>query len=731
MRKKFGTLAYQLILAVMMILCAFIAAGTVKNAQDELFAEVLSPSLRLIFPLLLAGLICVFLVLLYRRLNRLDRRQLIVASVAMFAIMTGIFLIIFCHFHVTPFTDALNVQDTALYFAKTGKVPLTPSALHGNYFGKYANNYFLVVVLRCYFKLCLLLGIQDMYGPLIFLSFAALMTSVVFMYLTGVLLGGLQRGVKLLALCVMNPLYYLLVLWVYTNVLSIPFMMACVYFSLRVYKAKNARTRGLFCVLTAIAAIFGYYIRPVSVIPIIAVFACAFLWGLRDKKNMIRVLKCALVCAATAIVLFKAVGSLNELHFSAVADQNFPITHWLMMASHGSGKRTDADVRYTMQYDSVEERSKADLAKTIENYSQYSVPELISFFHQKMLAVWTSGDGGDLLRKVSQDTKMSGLYSWLVGSQSDLFRTYAYAFRIVTLFLMMLAIWEHLGRMEVDPARFLFLLSLFGGILFYCFWEVKSTYSLPFVYVMLLVAVHGADALADATPAVRKKLRGKRIQASAVSLLFILGICVLIYNDIVHSNVILQDWTLNSRRGASMNDLCPDAKELELTQEFFASKPFNTIVLAGNADEAAVEAGDCAQLTIKNESGQTVFERNIEARELMESSYLTIKTGEIVPDGKEKFVIGLTKSDQCRGRMYFRCRSNRYLDMYDGVLTANGEEHKSDLFLQIYNEYEGAWCSVKTARILTGVLVLGILLLYLWIYLDARGDTKDVETAAN
>ncbi len=721
MGKKCGNTAYRILLAVMTLLCIFIGAGAVIYAQDRVFTQVLSSSLRLFFPLLLAVAICVFLVLLYRVLDRLGQRQLIAVSVIMLCVMLGIFLIIFMNFRVVPTTDALNVQDTALFLAKTGKVPITLHSPHGEYFARYANNYFLVVILRCYFKLCLILGIQDMYWPLILLSFAALMTSVVFMYLTGVLLGGVRRGAKILALCVLNPLYYLLVLWVYTNVLSIPFTIAGIYFSLRVYRAKSAHSRGVFCVLTAIVAVFGYYIRATSMIPIVAVAICAFLWGLRGKKRrMLRVLKCAVLCAVVSLVLFHAVAKVNDWHFSEVSDGRFPITHWIMMASHGNGKHNIKDVNYTMQFETVQEKSAAALRKTIENYKSMTATGLASFMYEKLLTTWSFGDGGDLLSKVSQDNKMTELYSWLIGSQSDLFREYCYAFRIATIFLILVAIWNLSGKKEIDSAQFVFLLSLFGGILFYCFWEVKATYSLPFVYIMLLIAAQGADALVQSVPDMQDRLRGKGCYAALTSFMCAMGICVWFYNGIVNSNVTLQDWTLNGKMETSIGTIFPDGKELELAQEIYASKPFNHITLAGKVDKAAIKAGDSAQLTICDASGQTVFERTIEAKELEGKGYLTIETGKITPRGRERFVINITKSDDCQGEMYFRCRTNKYLDIYDGVLTVNGERHRSDLFLQVYNEYEGPWCSVKIARVLFVAMVFAILLLYFWMYMDIK-----------
>ncbi len=725
MGRKFGMLVYRLILALVMLICIFIGFGCAWHAQDKVFTGVLSLSLRLLFPLMLAGLICLFVVLLYRAMDRFSRRQLIAASVVMFAVMALVFLVLFLNFKVTPAGDAMHVQDVALYFAKTGKVPLTKTAPHAGYFARFANNYFLVVVLRCYYKLCLLLGIQDMYVPTFLLGFAAIMVSAVFLYLTGVLLGGLRKGTRLLTLCVMNPLYYLLALWVYTNGLSIPFVTASVYFSLRVYKAKSVCSRRIFCVLTAVVTVLGYYVRPTSVIPVIAVAACAFLWGLRKRENMIRVLRCAVLCIVTAAILFKAISVVNDWHFSAVSDGNFPPTHWLMMASHGTGRHNDRDVNFTLQFETIEEKTKATIEKTIENYREQTAAGLITFIGQKMLEVWGRGDGGDLLANIKSDTKMTKLYDWLVGSRADLFQAYGYAFRMATLFLMVIALWNLLRKKEIDPAQFVFVLSLFGGILFYCFWEIKTKYSLPFVCLMLAVASHGAEVLAAPTTVRQRRMhRAARPAAAAVSLVCALGICALAYHDVVRSNVTLRDWSLNEKKNSSMSAILPDAKEIELTQEVYISKPFDQIVISGNADDTAVQAGDSALMTIRDGSGRIVFERTIGAQELMENNYLKIATGEIIPNGREKFVIGITKSDDCRGKLFFRCRANRYLDLYDGVLTVNGETHRSDLFLQIYREYEGAWCSVKTARILFGALALGILLLYLWMYLDARREKE-------
>lgn len=717
MGKKLGNAAYRILLTVMLILCVFIGTGAVRYAQSEVFGNVLSPSVNLLFLLLLASMICVFIVLLYRALDRLSRGQLIGTSVILLAVMSLIFLIVLCNFELTPSSDSLHIQDTALYFARTGEVPLSDTAFNSGYFSRYANNYFLVVVLRYYFKLCLLMGIQDMYWPLIILSFTAIMTAVVFMYLTGVLLGGIRKGTKILALCVMNPLYYLIVLWVYTNSMSIPFMVAGIYFSLCVYKAGSACRRRVFCVLTAIVAAVGYYVRPVSVFPIIAAAICAFLWGLRSRKNMIRVLKCAVICAVVALILVKGISMLNDMHFSTVSEGNFPPTHWIMMASHKSGYYVKEDVSFTAKFDSYEEKLKATTQKLIENYRKKTLTGLFSFLCDKMLIVWSKGDEWV---SVSQDKKMTPMYSYLVGSQSDLFQAYCYAFRIVTVFLILISIWKLLGKKEIDPAQFIFILALFGGILFYWFWEIKPKYSMPFVYVMLLIAENGAETLAQSSRSMREGLRRRGKTVAAASLVCALGICVLTYNDIVNSDVVHKDWSWRGQKQSTMQNILPNEKKVELTQEIYISKPFNRIVVAGNADKKAVEAGETARFTLLNGDGQVVYEQVIQAQEFAKKGYPVIKTGRIVPNGREKFTVCLSKDSQSDGKFYFRCKDNQYIDLYEGVLTVNGGQQRNDLFLQVYNEYNGPWCSVKIARILFVALVFAVLLLHFWMYMDIK-----------
>ncbi len=312
-----------------------------------------------------------------------------------------------------------------------------------------------------------------MYGPLLLLTILGIMTAVLFMYLIGVRIGGIRTGAKILALCVLNPIYYVLVLWVYTNVISIPFMMAVIYFGVCMYQEKRRGYWIFACVLEGISSAVGYFIRPTAVIPLIAFVICAVLWAVKCKENVRRLVKYSIVCVIMAALVFSGISKLNDRFFSSVTDENFPVTHWLMMGSHGEGMHNYPDVNYTKSFETKKEKTHATVKKLISHYKEHGQAELVSFFYDKLVFSWSFGDGIEIIPKVSQDLKQTKLHSWIMGNRMDLFRLYCYAFRIANMILILIALWDLLKMKGIDAYQFVFVLSLFGGMLFYCLWRLR------------------------------------------------------------------------------------------------------------------------------------------------------------------------------------------------------------------------------------------------------------------
>ena len=716
MKKRFDLFAYRIILAVTFFLSILICAGAVAYAQENLFVDLFSSSIRLILPILLSVMICVLIMLLYRCFDRLDHRRLVICVCVMFGLMAAGFTIMICCFRSVPYSDALNVQDTAMYFAKTGSRSLPRDGVHAEYFGKYSNNYFLTILCSWLFRLLLKAGIQDIYTPLVVLSVTGIMTAVLFMYLTGVRIGGIRTGAKILALCVMNALYYVLVLWVYANVLSIPVMMAVVYFGICIYQEKRRGHWIFACIMEAASSVIGYFIRPTAVIPLIAFMICAVLWAVRKKENRYRLIRCAGICMVTGVILFQGISRLNERYFSSVSDKNFPITHWLMMGSHGEGKHNFEDLRYTESFDTKKEKTNATVRKLMENYREAGKAELVSFFYNKILVSWSPGDGIEILPKAAQDMKQTKLYSWILGDRMDLFRLYCCAFRIASLLLIIVGIQSLLRKKEIHAYQFVFVLSLFGGILFYCFWEVKGSYTAPFIYTMLLTGMQGADVLADMVPAIRErlKIRERYWEISAV-FAGILFVCLVSFHGMTDTAIDRKDFGIYNSGKRSVRPIREAGGIRELTQEFYAEKPLNCIELCAEADRTAKRSDAGYHVRLLDEEEREIYTGEIHAKEILPEGRIVLKTQEIVPKGRQKYKLVLQRLEAGSGNLYMKQRSNEYIDLYEGVLTVNGKERMNDLFLQTYRAYRGKWCSKRAGAVLCGSLFAAAVLLYLWL----------------
>ena len=70
------------------------------------------------------------------------------------------------------------------------------------------------------------------------------------------------------------------------------------------------------------------------------------------------------------IFSYNLISQLNNKYFGSISNQNFPITHWLMMSSHGEGLNDPKDVQYTLSFDTKEVKTKATINKTIEHYKR-------------------------------------------------------------------------------------------------------------------------------------------------------------------------------------------------------------------------------------------------------------------------------------------------------------------------------------------------------------------------
>lgn len=415
-----------------------------------------------------------------------------------------------------------------------------------------------------------------------------------------------------------------------------------------------------------------------------------------------------IVCIIVGYLLFKVISSLNASYFSLVSETTFPVTHWLMMASHGTGEHDSEDFRYTEQFETKEEKKETTVRKMIDNYKEYSPSGLISFLYDKFMITWSYGDGEDILDKVSQDQKNTGLYSWVLGDRSELFRLYCYSFRLSTLFFIVAGLWNFLLKKIWDTYQFIFSLTLFGGVIFYSFWEVKGSYAAPFVYIMLLIGMYGAEMLAGyCDPSMNKKSVKQSAAIPSALLSALAVICILSYNGMVSTEITRREYAVHCLGNLSSQNIVVNTDKAVICQEFYSSRPINRIVLRGWADKDAQESNKRYKMTVSEIEGNEVFSGEICAEDIRENGFIPVNVGDIVPTGRQKYILKLSAQGQ-KGEMYVQQRTSSYIDTYDGILTVNGKERVNDLHLQVLRKYQSPWCSRKAGLIINAGIFLTI-----------------------
>ena len=696
---------YKGILILMLYLMAVIFIGTVTTTQEKVFSRILTPSVKYALLALLTLTVGGGYIQLFRAMNRMKKRELIILSVIMAVIMLGIHGILLLSLDPYSSSDAYNMQDMALYLAKTGVRQVTGDAPHAEYYGYYSNNYFLTIVLSKYMKLMLALGIADMYKPLHFLGTASVLITTLFLYLTGVRVAGMKGGAGVLAFCVGNPLYYLMSFWLYSNTCSLPFTAGVVYFAVRLFYEKNRTDRIVSSVLLAVCAVVGYFIRATAVIPLIAFILCYGVEVTAGKRNIRQAAQNLAVLALVGTVLAYGMNTWNQSYFSQISDQNIPVTHWIMMASHGNGKYNKEDLNYTTSFETKEEKKEATLEKIKENYGSYTPGELKEFLHKKLLTSWCFADGGDLRSRISQDRKYTRVYTWLVGDKAEVFRMYCYAFRLACLGLVMAGFWSLIRKKEMSVYPVFYAVSLFGGICFYSFWEVKNTYGMPFVMFLLLLGAYGTQCI------VPEKVDIEYLDSrfsfgwkKAVLLIMVVSISVLSVNQMHHAKSRYRDWTVRCTNRMTRENI-GYTDQLNVEQTFYASKPFNRIGVEMKYKTENPTPDDTVTMILLDDEQQEVYRERIPADQIKDDKMFYLKMPLVVPEKKDTmYTLVIWNEKPLKGKMTMNRRAECYLGGYEGTLTSAGKPITGRLYLRVLYRKKRVWCSAKAAIFMAGVI---------------------------
>ena len=769
------------------LVCSIIIwGGLVVVAQSETLSDLIKNGfrqgllltgqaegiVRAVMLIVTAVLVLVLLGAVFRHVSRAGKRRLYIDSAVLLVLMIAIYVFFLTQLRIIPTTDARSITDQAYTLAQTGAQSMDADSVYANYFSKYSNNYPFALFLVGFFRILLAVGVTDIWLPLYLLNMIGLLLGALFTWLTARKVLGLRAAVKMQLLMTLCPVYYLMMFWVYTTTLSVPFVTGMIYLAfcirdvafpgggieevsaVRIERDNDAGTVGAVAgcggieeadaagtgssnctgmvdvaaadsgaeengavklgnhsgavksrvrlrraqwiklialsVLAGLACSLGFLLRATNAIVAIATVICMLICIIRridlhhevpredenyqnsfaDKRKKRKkeigreerktagaprwgitqsiVARCAAACLVAAIV---AAASYSIIHsscmeyFAAVSDGNYPITHWLMMGSHGDGMYNTEDDRFTFSLETAKEKQEATWSQTVANYKEAGMAGTLKLFVKKMIINWSDGYFAMDLR-LQQSMKYSPVYSYIAGNHNDAFHLYCQGYWLAIGVLVIVACIRLLSAKSVPMLPFLLVLTLFGAMAFYLFWEVKPAYALPFLYVFYLLAVCGQEGAAGRRKltvkmqheeAYRRKStvdtqsgeaygqqseRGTRVQnvprqaerqptgeesdkqgKSTRRKRRLLGYLVVIflgieylYNDIIDSNKPYYEYSIRCTQKNWLKQIATEDGDT-VTQEFYPSAAFNRIVLS-------VAVGkDSSGTSVSNESG--------------------------------------------------------------------------------------------------------------------------------
>lgn len=597
-------------------------------------------------------------------------------------------IIIIVNFDITPITDNYMVNDQALMLAYNQNTKIDTNI---RYFSIYGNNNFMVIIMSMYYKLIFMFGITNYRLAGVVLNTILIDSAIIFTYKISDKILGKRKACKILLLCFINPLTYVLIPWVYTCTFSIPFFMGILYYAICLYnniKNNNSKYKRYFlCAVIALMTIIGYYIRPTAIISLIAVFIGALCWSISSKGNIKRIIPVMTMFFIIAIILNCFV-KLTIDKYSGDKSNYFPVTHWIMMGLHEDGKFSAKDEKYTASFKTYEEKIEGNINEIKKTINEYKLSGLIKHFGKKLKVTWTDGTCGYNVRMV-QDTKFTKLYNYIVTDKVDVFIVYCQVFRVLTYMFITIYLFLKIKTSNKFETIFIIELTLFGAILFYLIWESKSAYSIPFIFILNILMQQGAE---DLLLKLKKINKFNIIQKSTIKhigfilMFFSFGTIIMQYNNYTKVKIEKKDYVVNEYTNEFVRWIESDKSNVtKISQEFYSNKNFNTIeIKCKNINNNNKQY----KIYLENSIGEKINSWNITNKNIDKNGFIKLSFNNINPTKNEKYKLIIENKDEVNlNSIAWAYRYSKISDNYKGNCTVYNEVQPYDIYIRVYNKY--------------------------------------------
>ena len=285
-------------------------------------------------------------------------------------------------------------------------------------------------------------------------------------------------------------------------------------------KLKQSRTKWLYSILLGIVAGIGYYIKPQTIIMLIAILAWELLKmivGTAEKTQINK--KSIILLMVLCIAGIKCAGFIPEaivysFDIELDADQKFGMAHFLMMGMNpdSEGVYSGEDVEFSASFSNEKDRVWGECKIIKQRLKAYGLVEYIKLLGKKVLTTYGDGtfawgmEGGDgfwneiIPQKNEGVSKITREFYYGAGKYYDKFMLYMQFLWILILFLQCFA-----GMKENASEMYIVQLSAIGLLIFELLFEARARYLYTFSPLYILLAVGGLKNIVYKCDVIKKE----------------------------------------------------------------------------------------------------------------------------------------------------------------------------------------------------------------------------------
>lgn len=413
-----------------------------------------------------------------------------------------------------PGTDLGSLHAMAKSFGETGDF----HAIYNNtdkvsqgYLARYNNNFGIFILLGYFYRFVyLIFGRIPLMAPIL-LNILAIDVAVLFTFLIAKKIFKKPAVIALTVLMFIFVPFYTYTAYFYTDSLSIPFAVIPIYLFLCAVKSQKRVVKYIQLFFCGALILIGYELKGSLLILLLGTIIYTFL-TIPIKRALAILLAVVAGFGSFYMVFNLSVKAMSFTSEEELYEQQYPLTHWIMMGLNGNGGFNQKDSTFTRKSGNYDEKKAANIAEIKNRLSEMGVTGLYDHLMEKSLYTWA--DGNYYIEHHLEDDpiypdNLPHKFFLKSGQYYNWYYLYSNGFHIFMLLLIMVSILAGCIKSKVDIMTLLKGL-IFAVFIFFLIWEARSRYIFNLTPIYLLVATDGLTIIGTF---IKKFIDNKKLKA--------------------------------------------------------------------------------------------------------------------------------------------------------------------------------------------------------------------------